>query len=91
VPETKFLPRLLPAQFILVYVGMMKTEIPDDWDPTPDRLNALPKALQRYLHDLHTNTDPARLVRENFRLRQENAALRRQCERLAEASGKKAL
>lgn len=65
---------------------MSKIEVPEDWTPTTDNINALPNALRRYIHDLQTNADPAGTLRENFRLRQENAALRAECERLARSS-----
>jgi hypothetical protein len=58
-------------------------KIPDSWVPTAANVNKLPLALRRYLHDLHTNTDPAGTLRENVRLRQQNAALRAECVRLA--------
>jgi hypothetical protein len=59
-----------------------KFEIPDDWT-APDNVNALPKPLRRYIHDLQTDLDPAGLMRENLTLRQENVSLRLECERLA--------
>ena len=48
-----------------------------NWTPTPENLNALPKALLRYIHDLESDADIVELMRENFRLRQEIAALKR--------------
>lgn len=36
-----------------------------DWIPSPDNINALPDPLKKYIHDLETNCDPARLVQEN--------------------------
>jgi hypothetical protein len=59
-------------------------DLSEDWWPTPENINALPKPLRRYIHDLQTNVDPAGTMRENFRLRQENAALRRECEWLGQ-------
>lgn len=54
----------------------MSLDIPKDWQPTAENLNALPEPLQRYIHDLQTITDPSGLMRQNFSLRQEVAALR---------------
>ena len=61
---------------------MESLKIPDNWMPTEDNLNALPTPLRRYIHYIHTNVDPAGTMRENFRLRQENAALKRAYETL---------
>ena len=52
---------------------------------TPDEINALPDRLRRYIHWLETDCDPQGTIRENFRLREENAGLRAECERLANA------
>ncbi len=41
----------------------------DDWTPTPENINALPRPLRKYLHDLETNADPAGMVAENAMLR----------------------
>ena len=49
-----------------------------NWAPTPENLNALPNALRRYIYDLELNADIVELMRENFRLRQEIAALKRE-------------
>ena len=49
-----------------------------NWAPTPENLNALPKALRRYIHDLESDADIVELMRENFRLRQEIAVLKRE-------------
>ena len=48
------------------------------WAPTPENLNALPKALRRHIHDLESDADIVELMRENFRLRQEIAVLKRE-------------
>ena len=56
---------------------MESLKIPDNRMPTEENLNALPAPLRRYVHYIHTNVDPAGTMRENLRLRQENAALRR--------------
>lgn len=49
--------------------------IPDDWQPTPQNVNALPAPLFRYIAGIETNADPGGMVRDNIRLRDENAAL----------------
>jgi hypothetical protein len=64
----------------------MILDIPDDWTPTPDNVNALPKPLRTYIHDLAT-MDPAYIVRENLILKYENNVLLRECERLAARLG----
>ena len=64
---------------------MEAVHIPEDWMPTEDNLNALPAPLRRYIHYVHTNIDPQGTMRENFRLRHENAALRRAYETLTTA------
>lgn len=54
---------------------------------TPDEVNALPERVRRYIRWLETDCDPAGTVRENFRLREENAMLRAECERLFGLTG----
>ena len=54
------------------------TPLVANWAPTPENLNALPKALRRYVHDLESDADIVELMRGNFRLRQEIAALKRE-------------
>jgi hypothetical protein len=66
---------------------MATIDIPDDWTPTPANINALPKPLRRYIHELETVTDPAGDVRKLFRLKAENKMLRQECERLAKLAG----
>src|SRR5436190_286651 len=39
-------------------------EIPDDWQPTPENVNALPMPLREYIHRLETDCDPAGTIRE---------------------------
>lgn len=48
-----------------------------------DLINDLPQRLRDYIHHLETDCDPQGTIRENFRLREENKALRAECERLA--------
>ncbi|MCA9817096.1 MAG: hypothetical protein KC652_18425 [Cyanobacteria bacterium HKST-UBA01] len=52
-------------------------EKPDspDWRPTPANINALPKLIRKYIHDLETLCDPAGIVRENVILREDLKAL----------------
>jgi hypothetical protein len=56
---------------------MATIDIPDSWIPTAENLYALPEPLRRYIHDLQANVDSVETMRENFRLWQENAALRK--------------
>jgi len=49
-----------------------------NWVPTPDELKALPRALRRYIHEMESDADIVDLMRENFRLRQEIAKLKRE-------------
>ena len=58
-------------------------DISPTWTPTSDNINRLPEPLRRYIHDLEAVCDPAGDVAEMFRLREENKALRWECERLA--------
>jgi hypothetical protein len=51
--------------------------IDPSWTPTAENINALPRPLRQYIHDLQANTDLVETMRENFRLRQEIAALRK--------------
>lgn len=52
-----------------------------------DEISALPDRLRRYIHHIETDADPAGTVRENFHLREENARLRDECDRLARSHG----
>jgi hypothetical protein len=61
-------------------------DLPPDWKPTAENINALPEPLRRYIHDIETNCDPQGIIRENFTLRTENKFLRMECERLANGS-----
>lgn len=56
----------------------MPFDIPNSWTPTAQNINALPAPLRRYIHDLQANVDPTGVMRENFRLWQEIATLRKQ-------------
>jgi len=67
----------------------MIVDITDSWAPTPENIKALPGPVRSYIYDIESSMDfagIADLMRESFRLRQENAALRRECERLASLS-----
>lgn len=46
-------------------------------------INALPDRVRKYIAALETECDPSGTIRENFRLREENAGLRYECENLA--------
>ena len=50
----------------------------ENWMPTRDNINALPKALRGYIHDLELNVDAVETMRDNFRLRREVATLKRE-------------
>ena len=63
---------------------MTELKISESWTPTAENINALPLPLRRYIRDLETNADPAGTLRENFKLRQENAELRKECKKLAD-------
>lgn len=45
------------------------------WTPTPEKINALPPALKRYICHLETNADPALTLAENIIARDTIAAL----------------
>lgn len=47
----------------------------EDWQPTPEHINALPAPIRRYIAELETLCDPAGIVRENVMLRDALAAL----------------
>lgn len=53
----------------------MNIDIPDNWLPTSENINALPEPVRKYIHDLHATTDQAVLVRENVLLRDQVRAL----------------
>jgi hypothetical protein len=72
----------------------MRSEFPrfevDDmpaWKPTAKNINALPEPVRQYIHDLQTVCDPAGDIQMLHILRQENRALRFECERLARKAG----
>ena len=58
----------------------MIINIPDDWLPTSENLNALPEPLRKYIHDLHTASDNATLVRQEALTRTEYKILRKMIE-----------
>jgi hypothetical protein len=47
------------------------------WPPTSKEINLLPPNLRRYIHDLHTDADPAGTIRENQLVKAENEQLRK--------------
>lgn len=49
----------------------MVVDIPDDWIPTADNVNALPEPLRRYIMYLETESDPSHTLQELFALRQQ--------------------
>lgn len=48
----------------VLQLRMPAIDLPDDWQPTADAVNALPGPLRRYVINLETIADPASLVRE---------------------------
>lgn len=51
-------------------------EIDKSWLPTPANINALPKPVRSYIHDLGTLCDPQYIMQENVLLKDENDQLR---------------
>ena len=49
--------------------------IPDNWLPTSENINALPAPLRKYIHDLETRADPAGEVAELTLTKDQNAQL----------------
>ena len=47
----------------------------ENWLPTPNNVNALPKPLRDYIHNLVANCDPSNTVRESMILKDCNAGL----------------
>jgi len=45
------------------------------WTPTPENINALPKPLRDYIHELGTMCDPSGIIRENMILKDTITAL----------------
>ncbi len=50
-------------------------DIPNDWLPTAENINALPEPLRQFIYGIETNCDPALLMRENLMRKDENRAL----------------
>ena len=53
----------------------MLIDIPDDWRPTPENINALPQPVQDYIHKLVTHMDPAFTLQQNAALQDRVAEL----------------
>ena len=53
----------------------MNIDIPSDWKPTPENVNALPAPLRYYIMLLETRWDPAGDLRELVQLRDQVAEL----------------
>jgi hypothetical protein len=58
-----------------------------NWTPTSENINALPDPIRKYIHDLHTNCDPAGMVRENVLLREEVKRLAALVQELSDERG----
>ena len=54
-----------------VTVSVTTFDIPDDWVPTGDTINALPEPLRRYIMHLETHADPQFTLQENWQLREQ--------------------
>jgi hypothetical protein len=50
-------------------------DIPDDWTPTAEKINALPAPLRAYIQRLETEADPAETIRQNVQLKDQVFAL----------------
>jgi hypothetical protein len=46
-----------------------------DFRPTSEQINALPKGIRMYVHDLETLCDPAGMVAENILIKDMNKML----------------
>lgn len=46
-------------------------DIPDDWVPTGDTINALPEPLRRFIMHLETHADPQLTIQQNWELREQ--------------------
>jgi hypothetical protein len=78
----------------MLQLRMPALDIPDDWQPTPEAVNALPEPLRRYVANLETVADPASLVREATVQRETALALAervRQLEQPPQVDGERAL
>jgi len=64
----------IKARLAIVY-ALLKYKLYKDWLPTPENINALPEPIRKFIHDLETNTDPARIVRENILIKDTCKAL----------------
>ncbi len=53
----------------------MNINIPDDWLPTSENINALPGPLFEYIRNIETLCDPAGIIAENTLLRDQNRQL----------------
>lgn len=60
----------------------MTIDIPNDWKPTAENVNALPEPLRRYIMEIETLCDPAGIVRENVLVRDWCTGLQREVRRL---------
>lgn len=54
---------------------MTTINIPDDWAPTAEAINALPDPLRRYIMHLETHWDPQFTLQENWQLCEQVAQL----------------
>jgi hypothetical protein len=59
------------ACLILDYCQLLGLKDNIKWQPTAANINALPKAIKQYIHDLETLSDPAGIIAENILIRDE--------------------
>lgn len=50
-------------------------DIPDNWMPTPENVNKLPRPVFEYVHGLESLCDPAHIIMENTLLRDQTKML----------------
>jgi hypothetical protein len=62
----------------------MIINIPDNWLPTSENINALPRPLRDFIMRLHANTDPAGELRRAMIAEMERDALRKMIEEAPE-------
>lgn len=62
----------------------MIINIPDNWLPTSENINALPRPLRDFIMRLHANTDPAGELRRAMVAEMERDALRKMIEEAPE-------
>lgn len=67
--DTFWLNELAPPERIYFEGRLKELKIPDNWLPTLENVNRLPKPVFDYIHGLESLCDPAGIIRENSILR----------------------